>query len=47
MKTVDRTTNPCYYALLRKFFERTNCFLRKCEQDAGLAQQYQSKFDLD
>jgi carbamoyltransferase len=24
-----------------------NCFLRKNEQDSSLAQQYQSKFDLD
>jgi hypothetical protein len=24
-----------------------NCFLRKSEQDTRLAQQYQSKFDLD
>jgi carbamoyltransferase len=86
IQTVHPATNPRYYALLQKFYERTgcpvivntsfnvrgepivctpedafhcfmgtnmealaagNCFLRKSEQDASLAQQYQSKFDLD
>jgi carbamoyltransferase len=86
IQTVHRSTNPRYYALLEKFYERTgcpvivntsfnvrgepivctpedafhcfmgtnmealaagNCFLRKSEQDASLAQQYQSKFELD
>jgi carbamoyltransferase len=86
IQTVHGATNPRYYALLRKFYERTgcpvivntsfnvrgepivctpedafhcfmgtnmealaagNCFLRKSEQDTNLAQQYQSKFDLD
>jgi carbamoyltransferase len=86
IQTVHPATNPRYYALLQKFYERTgcpvivntsfnvrgepivctpedafhcfmgtnmealaagNCFLRKSEQDAGLAQQYQSKFELD
>jgi carbamoyltransferase len=86
IQTVHPTTNPRYYALLQKFYERTgcpvivntsfnvrgepivctpedafhcfmgtnmealaagNCFLRKSEQDSSLAQQYQSKFDLD
>jgi carbamoyltransferase len=86
IQTVHPATNPRYYALIRKFYERTacpvivntsfnvrgepivctpedafhcfmgtnmealaigNCFLRKGEQDSSLAQQYQSKFDLD
>jgi carbamoyltransferase len=86
IQTVAPATNPRYYALLQKFYERTgcpvivntsfnvrgepivctpedafhcfmgtnmealaagNCFLRKSEQDTNLAQQYQSKFDLD
>ena len=86
VQTVHPATNPRYYALLQKFYQRTgcpvivntsfnvrgepivctpedafhcfmgtnmealaagNCFLRKSEQDASLAQQYQSKFDLD
>ena len=86
IQTVHQATNPRYYALLQKFYQRTgcpvivntsfnvrgepivctpedafhcfmgtnmealaagNCFLRKSEQDASLAQQYQSKFDLD
>jgi carbamoyltransferase len=86
IQTVHQATNPRYYALLQKFYERTgcpvivntsfnvrgepivctpedafhcfmgtnmealaigNCFLRKSEQDSSLAQQYQSKFDLD
>ena len=86
IQTVHQATNPRYYALLQKFYERTgcpvivntsfnvrgepivctpedafhcfmgtnmealaagNCFLRKSEQDTNLAQQYQSKFELD
>jgi carbamoyltransferase len=86
IQTVHPETNPRYYALIQKFYQRTgcpvivntsfnvrgepivctpedafhcfmgtnmealavgNCLLRKSEQDSSLAQQYQSKFDLD
>jgi carbamoyltransferase len=86
IQTVHQATNPRYYALLRKFHQRTgcpvivntsfnvrgepivctpedafhcfmgthmealavgNCFLRKSQQDPALAQQYESKFELD
>ena len=37
----------CFMGTNMEALAAGNCFLRKSEQDTGLAQQYQSKFDLD